>query len=65
MSLIYTMCLPAASPIFLEVSFRFNREMSFMAGKGSLRKWKEGRTEAELAQQTSVSSSALLLDLLS
>lgn len=64
MSWMYTVCLPAVSPIFLEVCFSFNREMAFRAGKVSLRNWKEGRTEAKLAQQTSVSSSALLLDLL-
>lgn len=62
MSLMYNVCLTAVSPVFVELRFSFIREIAFMAGKVSLRKWKEGRIKVELAKQTSVSSSALLLD---
>lgn len=61
MSLTYNACLAAVSLIFVELWFSFIREMAFIAGKISLRKWKEGRIKVELAKQTSVSSSAMLL----
>ena len=57
MSLMYNACLTAVSPIFVELCFSFVREIAFIAGK-----WKEGRIKVELVKQTSVSSSALLLD---
>lgn len=62
MSLVYNVCLTAVSPIFVEFCFSFVGEIAFIAGKVSLRKWKEGRIKVELAKQTSVSSSALLFD---
>lgn len=61
MSLMYNVCLTAVSPTFVELWFSFIRGIAFIAGKISPRKWKEGRIKVELAKQTSVSSSALLL----
>lgn len=54
----YVVSLTAVSPVFVELCFSFSGEIAFIAGKVSLRKWKE-RIKVELAEQTSVSRQLL------